>query len=638
MVLKNFAKNNSGVAFVTLALLIPIFFAVVAAAVDFNSLQKTYSLTQGATDSSSLAAADYIAKFREEEGSDELEVPSISELSEYALKNLQYNFDKKAAGSARLLPDSFSTEIIDVTEEYIDVKVAACAETKFFIADVIKKNTTCADSTARINMIPVFRNMEIAFSFEADYDMGGGSTRKYFGWTFFGNKHTKGILPEYFKSTEYMKENNIFVSLIPFTEKMNIFPYNKEFIENYTVIEDKNYGDLDPEKLMSNYPILTNDKFEELLSSDTTVKYPSFYDVFRLDKDDEGNRGKIYEDNPNLVMPLEYKVSGNRTDIYMIPNTHPGNHNDEAVSIQIHNAFFRGARRAYQDVIETKYIQPLTFSYEAVDGFLRNFIDVDYNINNGICHASAGALSRYREVMSQVPKSWKTPDPLEDDVPENIKQSYKNKYLNCDTNVNAYGEIASAPNWMGFWWAWQTLDEKNMDKWALNSFHEDLAKAKTGAEVPNGNRFGLSSPERKKILIHFNIGEDRSLGGRWGGFGDSYVNLDTSSHPTLFKALKNDIFQKHDDTETQVNFSHLSVDPSNTTSYQRLCDAIKETGVEIYIIDYLDVINRPIVHEQIKSCASSPEHFIPAGIHDVAGKIDGIFSKYSQKNIIKLIE
>ena len=650
--LNKFAHDEKGSFIIIAVFLFLVVFGILSLTVDLNKTQTAFSKLQNSADSTVLDAADWISKARKKSSNSATHtssakwLPSQTELLAHVSEGLSAKFNSDQT-SASIVDNSIETSAINYPE-YTDVTLKACATVA---ADISKANgdnsdkKVCAESVARIYS-GILSDKEIMIAYNSTATMPSWPVIAQFKGTLSkGGIATTpiSIFRRYLKDSTNMRDNNLYVGLIPYSTFVNLYPFSSDFIKNYSkqnlqysfsgaegshpqISYSGSPADYEVMRDLGNdYPVFDDSDFNNLIDNTTaghvsSFKFNSHYKWMRYDKDpDDGNlMGKFYEDVYPAVYKVNYDWEGGAGNLgitlksFMTPNCNassppirnpwdaciPYIDGDRMTPLECNYSM---PRQAIADIYSHNFVQPLTNSFEAITKNLELFSP------SGIFSGDyCGSNTDYKTLADSLPSG------------------FVDKYFDCQKNVNDASTNSANP-YLGLLWGWMSLSDSFKGKWNQRSVFEKVVSASVDrSNVPEA----ASQSGRQKVLIVMYDGLADSAG--WASrppYCDSYEQFTTGA-PTDLVVTTFDV-----PTNVQANQNKK---PTNYANYNKLCNKIKEDGVEIYMINYS---NGPSPSENyLKACATDSSHYYIGDLYSMGTSLEDIFSNLTTNDRVALIK
>jgi hypothetical protein len=186
-------------------------------------------------------------------------------------------------------------------------------------------------------------------------------------------------------------------------------------------------------------------------------------------------------------------------------------------------------------------------------------------------------------------------------------------------------------------WAWLTLSDKTQGKWDEQSFYEEkTSSSPIRSSLPQSSQ----DSGRKKVIIHIiTTHTDRSPA--FDGLCDSYIQYLPPTNESVSE--QNYISQFLDAPGNLVNYpegSDKPNKPSTAATYDKLCNRIKQDGIEAYIINFSDGGFYYNQENFYKKCVGD-DHYInmtEKGYGNYGIAMDSILSGLTGDSIIRIIK
>jgi hypothetical protein len=670
-----FLDDESGSLLVVVVVALLLLFGIVMVVNDTNKMQTGYLHLQESSDSSVLDAANWISKGRKSSVTKAKDwVPNPDELQEHIKANLMMAFEGNQS-YAKVKTETINSSV-NVTEQGTDVSLSVCADVIADISGVFgkdKNKNVCVKSVARIYPGSI-SNKEIVIAYDAnaatrevplkaallggDYDPSNPILINHV----YG---AKGILPAYLKSEQNMKDNNLYMGIVPYTKFVNLYPYGNQFIKNYQGKTNVSYHFNSPaigsrptinvsgnpsnveilRDLSEDYPVFDDDEFNRLLSSPAGYKFESIYSYMRYEADGNG-RGKFYNMHPELTpsdgtQTLQEWSPGNTLRAYFpnppmndnthYPNIYLGPYGNETPWM-FRTWDFTAPRRAIMDLYETNMVQPLTNNYNA--------LKTSITINKRTDYAAA-----FEWAYMYLPAFKSFAD-------NSLPSSFTDMYFNEDLQI--IGNSARSNGFVGLMTGWTMLSEAFKGRWEEKSVFEGM----TGTN-PDRDSIPASESESQRdkvIIILMNGFTDDPGTGSTDIVMDNYVQYPSSQDMLnhhlydvtyggneLLGQTMFDIVAHPNDATGGGYEAYRAYKSESSASYKKLCDKIKADGIDIYVVNYSACdANRANCAEgfagkHMQECAGA-DHYIAGNDGTLNEDIEGIFEGLSGGDRIALIQ
>ena len=244
--LKKFRKDEKGIVAILTAVAISVFIFILYLTIDLNRAQNYYAYNQSGVDSAALGTIDWIYRqklankdqpgFEDDKWKDFQ--PTNASMKQYARKQYMTTMTDQGYRGESYEFTKFETNYTHTPAKNSDtftLEVDSCIEIDNKVAALPEKQEVCNVSSASLKMESVLADIEIAFSLDYTQSMNGTKITRL-------KEAVHTVVDEYMISTENAKDNDIFVSVTPFTSLVHIHPYDGDNNGNNILIKKQLYG------------------------------------------------------------------------------------------------------------------------------------------------------------------------------------------------------------------------------------------------------------------------------------------------------------------------------------------------------------------------------------------------------------